>query len=110
MEELVKNNRQTTEKQKVDNILYYEVPNDALAPDFKLSDVLAIKRLERPYKIKNGKPYVIETSGGFALRNLYKSKENYIAKAFNLRYSDTYIEFNDMYNIFQVLGLIRKNI
>lgn len=97
-------------KQFAEFSYFYEVLGEAMAPDLIPTDVLALKILPRPFKIMNGDVYVINTRYGMIVRMLYQSGENYVAKAFNPRFSEIPIMASDIYNIYKVVGLIRRNI
>lgn len=89
---------------------YYNIYNDEMAPYFLAGDKLAIA----PYnqgdetKLVNGRAYVVDTkTNGMLLRLLYKTKEGYRAVAYNERYGEEVILFDEVIRVFRVLGLIR---
>lgn len=102
--------RSPTIRQFAEFSYFYEVIGEAMAPEFKPSDALALKILPRPFKIMNGDVYVVDTRSGVIVRMLYQNGENYIARAFNPRFSETAILASDIYDIYKVVGLIRRNI
>lgn len=89
---------------------YYNIYNDEMAPYFLAGDKLAIA----PYnqgdetKLVNGRAYVVDTkTNGMLLRLLYKTKDGYRAVAYNERYGEEVILFDEVIRVFRVLGLIR---
>lgn len=89
---------------------YYNIYNDEMAPYFLAGDKLAIA----PYnqgeetKLVNGRAYVIDTkTNGMLLRLLYKTTDGYRAVAYNDRYGEEIIQFDEVIRVFRVLGLIR---
>lgn len=89
---------------------FFEVMGDAMSPYFLPSDMLALKIQPHPFMVENGRVYVIDTRIGVIMRMLYRNGENFLAKAFNPRYTELPIQSSDVYNIYKVVGLIRRNI
>lgn len=89
---------------------FFEVMGDAMAPYFLPSDMLALKIQPHPFKVENGRVYVIDTRGGLIVRMLYRNGENFLAKAFNPRFTELPIPSSDVYDIYKVVGLVRRNI
>lgn len=89
---------------------FFEVMGDAMSPYFIPSDMLALKIQPHPFTVENGRVYVIDTRGGVILRMLYRNGENFLAKAFNPRFTELPIPSSDVYDIYKVVGLIRRNI
>lgn len=89
---------------------FFEVIGDAMAPYFLPSDMLALKIQPHPFTVENGRVYVIDTRGGVIVRMLYRNGENFLAKAFNPRFTELPIPSSDVYDIYKVVGLVRRNI
>lgn len=82
-----------------------------MLPDFRPADMLALKILPQPWKIEGGRVYVIDTKGGILVRMLYRiDSENFIARALNPRFTELPIPSSDVYDIYMVVGLVRRNI
>lgn len=90
---------------------FFEVMGDAMLPDFRPADMLALKILPHPWKIEGGRVYVIDTKGGILVRMLYRiDGENFMARALNPRFTELPIPSSDVYDIYMVVGLVRRNI
>lgn len=90
---------------------FFEIMGDAMLPDFRPADMLALKILPQPWKIESGRVYVIDTKGGILVRMLYRiDAENFIARALNPRFTELPIPSSDVYDIYMVVGLVRRNI
>lgn len=89
---------------------FFEVMGDAMAPYFLPSDMLALKIQPHPFKVENGRVYVIDTRGGVIVRMLYRNGDDFLAKAFNPRFTELPILSSDVYDIYKVVGLVRRNI
>lgn len=89
---------------------YYNIYNDEMAPYFLAGDKLAITPYNQGDEVKlvNGRAYVVDTkTNGMLLRLLYKTKDGYRAVAYNERYGEEVILFDEVIRVFRVLGLIR---
>lgn len=89
---------------------YYNIYNDEMAPYFLAGDKLAIAPYNQgdEMKLVNGRAYVVDTkTNGMLLRLLYKTKDGYRAVAYNERYGEEVILFDEVIRVFRVLGLIR---
>lgn len=89
---------------------YYNIYNDEMAPYFLAGDKLAIAPYNQDDEVKlvNGRAYVVDTkTNGMLLRLLYKTKDGYRAVAYNERYGEEVILFDEVIRVFRVLGLIR---
>ena len=81
-----------------------------MAPYFLAGDKLAITPYNQGDELKlvNGRAYVVDTkTNGMLLRLLYKTKDGYRAVAYNERYGEEVILFDEVIRVFRVLGLIR---
>ena len=92
----------------------YTVITEAMIPNIKAGDRLALKRMEHGATIINGVVYVLDTiSNGLLLRLLYdepSEPDNYICRAFNERYTEISIKKNDVFDVYKVVGLLRASI
>ena len=92
----------------------YTVITEAMIPNIKAGDRLALKRMEHGATIINGVVYVLDTiSNGMLLRLLYdepSEPDNYICRAFNERYTEIRIKKNDVFDVYKVVGLLRASI
>ena len=89
---------------------YYNIYNDEMSPYFLAGDKLAIAPYKKGDELKlfSGRAYVVDTkTNGMILRLLYKTEIGYRAVAYNERYGEEIILFDDIIRVFRVLGLIR---
>lgn len=92
---------------------YYNVYGDEMMPEFKPGDKLAIAPYEAGMerKVLDGRTYVIDTKyNGLLLRVLRKAEGGFVAIPYNNKYSEEFIENEDIKSISRVLGLIRTNV
>lgn len=92
----------------------YSVITDALAPNVKPGDRLALKRMRKTATIINGMSYILDTvDNGLVLRYVYDEPTEpdvYVCKAFNPHYTDIRIPKEDVYDVYKVIGLLRASI
>lgn len=92
---------------------YYNVYGDEMMPEFKPGDKLAIAPYEAGMerKVLDGRTYVIDTKyNGLLLRVLKKAEGGFVAIPYNNKYSEEFIENDEIKSISRVLGLIRTNV
>lgn len=85
------------------------VCENTMTQECKPSDKLAVRILDKDNpKIFNGRMYVLDLVGNQSiLCYLTKTEGGYIASYENSRYSDDFIAFEDVEQIYKVVGLIR---
>ena len=98
-------------KQFSDYDIYYIVYGGEMTPYFLPGDKLALS----PYpqgkesSVIDGRAYVVDTrDNGLLLRQLYKKKNGFLARAYNDRYRDEFIERAQVTRVYRILGLIRS--
>lgn len=90
--------------------MYYEVKQDAMLPDYKPGDVLALSAMQGDGTIINGSPMLIDTySVGFVFRLVYNRGEHYECRVSNKNshYEDTDIPKSDVIRLYRVVGMLR---
>ena len=90
--------------------MWLPVCENTMAMECKPSDKLAVRILDKNNpKILNGRMYILELVGNPSiLCYLTKTEGGYIASYENSRYSDDFIAFEDVEQIYKVVGLIRS--
>lgn len=85
------------------------VCENTMTQECKPSDKLAVRILDKKNpKIFNGRMYILDLVGNQSiLCYLTKTEGGYIASYENSRYSDDFIAFEDVEQIYKVVGLIR---
>ncbi len=85
------------------------VCENTMTQECKPSDKLAVRILDKENpKIFNGRMYILDLVGNQSiLCYLTKTEGGYIASYENSRYSDDFIAFEDVEQIYKVVGLIR---
>lgn len=85
------------------------VCENTMTQECKPSDKLAVRILDKDNpKIFNGRMYILDLVGNQSiLCYLTKTEGGYIASYENSRYSDDFIAFEDIEQIYKVVGLIR---
>lgn len=85
------------------------VCENTMTQECKPSDKLAVRILDKDNpKIFNGRMYILDLVGNQSiLCYLTKTEGGYIASYENSRYSDDFIAFEDVEQIYKVVGLIR---
>ena len=90
--------------------MWLPVCENTMAMECKPSDKLAVRVLEKENpKILNGRMYILDLVGNPSiLCYLTKTEGGYIASYENSRYSDDFIPYDEVAQIYKVVGLIRS--
>ena len=90
--------------------MWLPVCENTMAMECKPSDKLAVRVLEKENpKILNGRMYILDLVGNPSiLCYLTKTEGGYIASYENSRYSDDFIPYDEVMQIYKVVGLIRS--
>lgn len=84
----------------------YTIYSDAMLPDFKIGDKLALKATN--HDVLNNRYYVVETkTNGKIFCRLTKNDPDFIAKYDNKEYLPDFINHEDVIRIYRVVGQIR---
>lgn len=90
----------------------YIVSNDAMAPDYKTSDYLALS-LQQSKDVISGNPYVLDTRLGMVTRYCFESDDHQsllCRSSHPDRYPDLTISKDDIYSVFIILGQLRLHL
>lgn len=90
--------------------LCYRVTQDALAPDFKPNDIIALSAIPREATIVSGAVFVVDTySVGFLLRYVYDRGDYYEMKVTNptSMFETFMLPKSDVIRLYRVVGLFR---
>lgn len=90
--------------------LYYTVRLDAMLPDYKPGDVLAMTPFPESGTIVAGHPYIIDTySTGFIFRLVYDRGDHFECRPINTtsQYEFFVISKTDVIRVYRILGLVR---
>lgn len=90
--------------------VYYQVKQDAMMPDYKPGDILALSVVPDGATIINGSPGVIDTfSMGFVFRNVYDRGDHIECRVTNKEsnYENCDIKKTDIIRMYRVVGLVR---
>lgn len=91
----------------------YRVSQDALEPDFKRNDILALAAMKPGAQILNGAPLVVDTySMGFIFRYVQDKGDKYELTVTNERsnYKTTLLDKSDVIRVYRVVGMLRLDI
>jgi hypothetical protein len=90
--------------------MWLPVCENTMAMECKPSDKLAVRVLDKENpKILNGRMYILDLVGNPSiLCYLTKTEGGYIASYENSRYSDDFIPYDEVTQIYKVVGLIRQ--
>ena len=90
--------------------MWLPVCENTMAMECKPSDKLAVRVLDKENpKILNGRMYILDLVGNPSiLCYLTKTEGGYIASYENSRYSDDFIPYDEVTQIYKVVGLIRS--
>lgn len=90
--------------------MWLPVCENTMAMECKPSDKLAVRVLDKDNpKILNGRMYILDLVGNPSiLCYLNKTEGGYIASYENSRYSDDFIPYDEVAQIYKVVGLIRS--
>lgn len=90
--------------------LYMEVQDEAMLPDFKVGDRVALSAMSKNTYILNGNIYAIDTiNNGLFIRILIDRENHYECQSTNnqARYVTFRVPKSDVLRIYRVMGLIR---
>lgn len=93
--------------------LFYTVQTMAMYPHLHQGDILALKAVKKRTPIVNGELYAVDTVDlGVLVRFIYDRGDEIELKGSEKadRFESFFINKNDIYTIFRVVGLIRTNI
>lgn len=93
--------------------LYYTVQTMAMYPHLHQGDILALKEVKRKTPIVNGELYAVDTVDlGILVRFVYDRGEQIELRGSEKadRFEPFFLDKEDIYNMFRVVGLIRTNI
>ena len=92
--------------------LCYMVVNDEMAPYICAGDRIYLWAYPegKERKIIDGRVYSVDTKlNGVLTRQLYKTDKGFLAKSFNPRYADELIEWEDLYRVYRIVGVLRMD-
>lgn len=92
--------------------LCYMVVNDEMAPYICAGDRIYLWAypVGKEHKIIDGRVYSVDTKlNGVLTRQLYKTDKGFLAKSFNPRYADELIEWEDLYRVYRIVGVLRMD-
>ena len=92
--------------------LCYMVVNDEMAPYICAGDRIYLWAYPegKERKIIDGRVYSVDTKlNGVITRQLYKTEKGFIAKSCNPRYADELIEWDDLYRVYRIVGVLRMD-
>lgn len=92
--------------------LCYMVVNDEMAPYICAGDRIYLWAYPegKEQKIIDGRVYSVDTKlNGVLTRQLYKTDKGFLAKSFNPRYADELIEWEDLYRVYRIVGVLRMD-
>lgn len=93
--------------------MFYSVQTMAMYPHLHQGDILALKAVKKKTPIVNGELYAIDSIDlGILVRFIYDRGDRIELKGSEKsdRFESFFIDKEDIYNIFRVVGLIRTNI
>lgn len=92
--------------------LTYMVVNDEMTPYINPGDRIFLLAYPqgKERKVIDGRVYAVDTKlNGVLTRQLYKTKDGFIAKAYNNKYGTEEIEMDDIYRVYRIVGLLRMD-
>lgn len=92
--------------------LCYMVVNDEMSPYICAGDRIYLWAYPegKERKIIDGRVYSVDTKlNGVITRQLYKTEKGFIAKSCNPRYADELIEWDDLYRVYRIVGVLRMD-
>ena len=92
--------------------LCYMVVNDEMAPYICAGDRIYLWAYPegKEHKIIDGRVYSVDTKlNGVLTRQLYKTEKGFLAKSFNPRYADEVLEWDDIYRVYRIVGVLRMD-
>lgn len=92
--------------------LCYMVVNDEMAPYICAGDRIYLWAYPegKERKIIDGRVYSVDTKlNGVLTRQLYKTEKGFLAKSFNPRYADEVLEWEDIYRVYRIVGVLRMD-
>lgn len=92
--------------------LCYMVVNDEMSPYICAGDRIYLWAFPKgkENKIIDGRVYSVDTKlNGVLTRQLYKTEKGFIAKSFNARYADELLEWDDIYRVYRIVGVLRMD-
>lgn len=93
--------------------MFYTVNTKAMYPDIHQGDILALKLVCKNKTLVNGEVYAIDTaSNGILVRYAYDRGDRVELRPSEEaeRFETIYVEKEDIFNYFRVVGLVRTNI
>lgn len=93
--------------------MFYSVQTMAMYPHLHQGDILALKAVKKKTPIVNGELYAVDSIDlGILVRFIYDRGDRIELKGSEKadRFESFFIDKEDIYNIFRVVGLIRTNI
>jgi hypothetical protein len=92
--------------------LCYMVVNDEMSPYICAGDRIYLWAYPqgKERKIIDGRVYSVDTKlNGVLTRQLYKTDKGFIAKSFNPRYADELLEWEDIFRVYRIVGVLRMD-
>lgn len=92
--------------------LCYMVVNDEMSPYICAGDRIYLWAYPegKERKIIDGRVYSVDTKlNGVLTRQLYKLDNGFLAKSFNPRYADEVLEWEDIYRVYRIVGVLRMD-
>lgn len=92
--------------------LCYMVVNDEMSPYICAGDRIYLWAYPegKERKIIDGRVYSVDTKlNGVLTRQLYKTDKGFLAKSFNPRYADEVLEWEDIYRVYRIVGVLRMD-
>lgn len=82
-----------------------DVKGDSMSPKYENGDIIALRKVVDI--IEWGSVYVLDTADGAVLKRLYDGGDKFKCVSFNPEYKDFYVDKENVYGVWKVVGLIR---
>lgn len=82
-----------------------DVKGDSMSPKYENGDIIALRKVVDI--IEWGDVYVLDTADGAVLKRLYDDGNRFKCVSFNPEYKDFYVNKENVYGVWKVVGLIR---
>ncbi len=85
-----------------------QASGDSMMPDYHSGDTLACLKIEDNSFIQWGRTYVLDTSQGIVVKNIYDENDSIKCVSINEKYPPFNIDKSEVYGLALVVGLVRK--
>lgn len=100
-------------KPVVQQLPYYDcsiiVRGDSMEPVFRSGDEIALRDITKSDFRKWGAPHVLDTRQGIVIKNLFEdsAKGGYRCESENKKYKPFFVNENEVFTVFKIVGLVR---